>query len=396
MNARSLGFLLCGVTLLVVALSTGAAIYYLLLFAMLMMLGLGALSVLMALFTVRVEMDAPKRKLTRGQGAPLTVRVRYYSFLPVRSFQLVMRVPEDDRAHETMEVSLAPFMQKEFKYELPCPHIGVFHVGVAGVRACDIFQLFSFTRGLAGHQALLEIHPSITKLPPMELHAGDSETSKITRMTEDTASPSDVRGYRAGDPLKRIHWKLSVRKRELMVRTYEESTRPDTLILPDLSPINFMRSQALTLMDAIRETAASVALAQLSAGYPVRMPLMCERPSEISGINEHASPPFLDALMRVSFDSPYPYDQVLALEMRRMQRTGGAVLITSRLTPRTCEVAEHLRRYGMQVSVCWITETHRSEAMEMLQRLKLMGIQAHRIDPWDKGLNEESLQVSYG
>lgn len=403
MNARSLVFLLCGLTLLIVALSTGAAIYYLLLFAMLMMLALGALSVAMALITVKVSMDAPKRKLTRGSGAPMSVRVRYASPLPVRSFQLVLLVPEDERAEETMELSLSPFIEKQFDYELPCPHRGVFHVGIKSVRVTDVFQLFSFSRLIRNKQSLIEVRPRVTRLPAMELRSGDSEPTTITRMTEDTASPSDVRNYLQGDPLKKIHWKLSVRKRELLVRNYEESSRPDTLILTDLSPLTSMRSQALTVQDMITETAASIARAQMAEGYPVRMPLMSAQPQEQSGKNELDFGRFLDALMRVKFDSPYPYEQVLMLEMRRMQRTGGAVLITSRLTPRIADIAQQLRRYGMQVCVCWVTETRRSEAMEMLERLTLTGIQAHRIDPWDLGLNEESLmgadplkQVTYG
>ena len=59
----------------------------------------------------------------------------------------------------------------------------------------------------------------------------------ISRMTEDAASPSGVRDWIPGDALKKVHWKLTMRKRELMVRTYEESARPDTLLLVDLAPL---------------------------------------------------------------------------------------------------------------------------------------------------------------
>lgn len=391
MTVRSSVFLLIALTLLVCALSTGAQIYYLLLLCMAMMLLLGLVSVAAALLTVQVSMEMPRRKLTRGLGAPITVRVRYIGLLPVRSFRLALLVPEDERAEERMDIQLLPLVQKQFQYELPCPHRGVYHVGVSSVGVSDIFNLFSLRRKIPDQQVLLEVRPRATQLPPMELRSGESEPEVLTRMTEDQASPSDVRNYLRGDPLKKIHWKLSIRKRELLVRTYEESSRPDTLILVDLSPLSLMRSQALTIEDMITETAASIALAQLRAGYPVRMPLMSQNPQEASGKSEQDSARFMDALMRVRFDSPYPYEQVLTLEMRRMQRTGGAVLVTARLTPRTCDIAAQLKRYGMQVCVCWVTDTRRIEALEMLERLTLMGIQAHRIDPFDRGLNEESL-----
>ncbi|MDL2206087.1 DUF58 domain-containing protein [Eubacteriales bacterium OttesenSCG-928-N13] len=388
MRMRLPVFLLCFVTLLIVALSTGASIYYLLLLVMLMMLVTSVISVVLAVMTVKISMDTPRRKLSRGASALLSVRVKYFGLLPTRSFQLVLSVPEDVNAQQSIEVALMPFKEKQFQYEMSCPHRGLYHVGVVGVKVTDIFQLISLKRKISGNQVLLEVRPNVTRIRPIELSSGDSEPTVITRTTEDTASPSDVRNYQLGDPLKKIHWKLSIRKRELLVRNYEESSRPDTLILVDLSPINSMRSQALTMQDVICETAASIAHAQLSNNYPVRMPLMSAHPQEASGQNELSFPRFLDALMRTEFDSPYPFEQVLTLEMRRMQRTGGAVLVTARLTPRIADIAQQLRRYGMQVSLYWITETRRAEALEMMERLSILGIRTHRVDPWDKGLNE--------
>lgn len=382
-------FIVFGVALIALAaaaLATGSQIYYLLLLTMLMILAVGLVSVVMALLTVQVRIEAPQRKFTRGGIAPLKVFVRYMGLLPVRSMQLILVVPEDERAEESLEIDLVPLVERSFTYELACPHRGVYHVGVAGIRATDIFNMFSFKRRLSGTKHVVEVRPRATKLLPMELSAGESEASFITRMTEDTASPSDVRQYRLGDPLKRVHWKLSIRKRELLVRTYEESSRPDTLILLDLSPINTLRSQALAVEDLVCETGASIAMAQLQAGYPVRMPLMSSKPQEPSGKNALEFSRFQDALMRVKFDSPYPYEQVLMLEMRRIQRTGGVVMVTPRLTPRMTDIALQFKRYGMKVAVCLITEARRSEALQMLDELAALGVNAHRIDPYDGGI----------
>ena len=48
------------------------------------------------------------------------------------------------------------------------------------------------------------------------------------RSGEDVTSPEDTRAYRLGDPFKRIHWKLSIRARELIVRRFEIPEPPDT------------------------------------------------------------------------------------------------------------------------------------------------------------------------
>jgi uncharacterized protein (DUF58 family) len=172
-----------------------------------------------------------------------------------------------------------------------------------------------------------------------------------------------------------------------MVRTYEESARPDTLLLVDLTPLGAFKSHAMSTEDAICEAAASAAVAQLKAGYPVRMPLSAKEPQEINGQSAVEAGRFIDALMRVQFDSPFSFEQVLSIEMRRLSRTGGAVLVTSMLTARIADIATQFRRNGIEVKIYWVTDTQRTEALEMLTRLKLAGVRARQIDPWAENLD---------
>ena len=204
----------------------------------------------------------------------------------------------------------------------------------------------------------------------------------IARASEDNASPSDVRAWQDGDSLKKVHWKLSMRRREIMVRTYEESARPDTLIIPDLSEITAMKDQQLTMEDAVCEGCLAMAKAQLEAGYPVLMPLTSANPQEIAGRYASDLPAFADALLRVKFDSPFAYEQVLVQMMQRMQRTGGAVLCTTKLTMKTADLAMRMQRSGVQVKLMWISDDPREEAMELIERLKMNSVQVQHIDPW--------------
>lgn len=228
----------------------------------------------------------------------------------------------------------------------------------------------------------VEVYPQAKSAPAMELKPSDVGPEFRSRATEDAASPSDIRKWQDGDELKKVHWKLTLRKRELMVRTFEESARPDTLVIPDLSEITALQDQKLTLEDAICEAALGAAKAQLEAGFPVRMPLQSRRPQELSGRGAADTAAFADALMRVDFNSVYPYEQVLMLMFQRMQRTGGAVLVTSRVTTRTVDVALRMQQRGIQVKLIWITDAPRDEAREMLERLKMAGAIVEQVDPW--------------
>ena len=171
-----------------------------------------------------------------------------------------------------------------------------------------------------------------------------------------------------------------MRRREVVVRTYEESARPDTLIIPDLSSVTALKDRQLSAEDAVCEACLGAAKAQLEAGDPVRMPLTSAEPSEVSGHFPADLPAFADALMRVRFDSPYAYEQVLALMLARMQRTGGAVLATARLTTRVADLAMRMQRSGIRTRLVWATDDPREESLEMLERLKMEGVEVQRAE----------------
>ncbi len=387
MNGRAAAFLLAGLTALAAALSTGSSLYYLLGLTMGLMLLYAYASALWTLFTVRTRVDCPRRTVTRGQQIQLTALVRHMCPLPVRSLELQLAVPGDQDASGSAEISPRPFRFVKYEAAFRCPHRGAYQVGVTHLTVTDLFGLVTLSRKARGQMARLEVRPRVSQEPPMALQSVEFGVEHISRMTEDMASPSGVRDWIPGDALKKVHWKLSMRKRELMVRTYEESARPDTLILVDLAPLTALRSHAMSTEDAICEAAASAAVAQLTGGYPVRMPLSARSPQEITGQSAAEADRFIDALMRVRFDSPYSYEQVLSIEMRRMSRTGGAVMITSALSPRIADIATQFRRSGIQVKVFWVTDTQRTEALEMMTRLKLAGVIARQIDPWAENLS---------
>ena len=86
--------------------------------------------------------------------------------------------------------------------------------------------------------------------------------------------------------------------------------------------------------------------------------------------------------MRVAFDSPYAYEKVLMLMLARMQRTGGAVLVTARLTAKCADLALRMQRSGIRTKFVWVTDDPREESLALLERLKMEHVLVECVDPW--------------
>lgn len=382
LSARRMGYGLCMASLLAAGLSTGTRLYYLIFLMLLMMLALGLLSVVWTLFSVRVEMKGMRARVTRGDSLTAVFTVRHTSLLPVSAIRVTLSVPSGYAAGQDVVVTTSPFVTRTFKQTIPCPHRGIYEAGVTQISVSDVFDMIRLSRRPNLRLMRMEVRPKVSNVEPMILQNSDMGPEFRFTASEDNASPSDVRKWADGDELKKIHWKLSLRKRELMVRTYEESARPDTLIIPDLQETAALRDQQLTLEDCICEASLNAAKAQLEAGYPVRMPLTSARASELAAQFPSDFPTLLDAVMKVAFDSPYDYERVLMLMQGRMQRTGGAVLVTARLTTRIADLAMRMQQSGMSTKLIWVSDDDRDENLTMLERLKMGGVEAERMDPW--------------
>lgn len=375
-------FALAAATLLVTGLSTGAGIYYLFFYLLAALFALSVITVLATAFTLKVEVKGVRARAVRGENIPLIITVRHFCPLPAADVRLRFAMPEADTGMNTITAFLPPFARREFRFVMRCPHRGMYEAGIDCAIVSDVFGLIEFRRRLRGQKVKVEVLPRIRAQAALELRAGDTGPESRSRAAEDASSPSGVRAWQDGDVLKKVHWKLTMRKRELMVRTYEESARPDTLILPDLSPINALQDQALTIEDCVCEICLGAARAQLMNSDPVSMPLTSAAPVEPAGRSIAEAAKFQTALARVRFDSPYSYEQVLASMSRRMQRTGGAVLVTPRLTMRIADAAVRMRQMGMTVNVFWISDAQRDEILALTARLKLAGVGARVINPW--------------
>ena len=383
LNSRRAGFALMAAAMLAAGLSTGIRLYYLVFAGLAAMPVLGLVSAAWTLYTLKFDIKGVKLRVERGDRMTAVFTVRHACPLPVASIRVLLNVPSAYAPTQEVNVSCPPFVRRTFRQVIHCPHRGVYRAGVTRISVTDVFSLVCLSRDPGVGLAKLEVLPRARTVTPLRLNTIDQGPQTIRRAVEDNASPSDVRSWQEGDELKKVHWKLSLRKRELLVRTYEETARPDTLIIPDLGQANAMKDQQLTLEDCICEAALGAALAQLRAGYPVRMPLVGSKPTEISGQFPADITAFTDALLRAQFDSPYGYEQVLMPMMARFQRTGGAVLVTARLTTRIADMALRTQRAGVATRLVWVSEDDREESMALIERLKMAGVQAERMDPWE-------------
>ncbi len=357
MTRRGMAVLSALITCAVCALSLGNRLYAYAALLLILVLLYGFLSCLWARCTARCSQRLSAPTAVRGESARLFLQAEHRCLLPVARLRGEFAY---DRQSGECVFSPAPFCTHEKQLTLNARHVGQYPAGLKSLIISDIFGLFEMKIKARKDVSFLTVLPRPFDIDKPRFTLGDDGRAALARTQEDYSAPEDVRAYRPGDAMKRIHWKLSSRKKELLVRRYETPAPPDTLILLDcdepLGGENVPEGKE-SLRDALCETAVAVARLQMEDGSPVRLPIYGAKANEFS--SDHAASLSLlqEMLSCQPFGGGEDFSRVLNLELRRMRRTGATVIITTRLDARIVEGVSHIRRMGPSARLYLVTYT---------------------------------------
>lgn len=136
-------------------------------------------------------------------------------------------------------VSLTPEIIKEEHYYLPLDttYCGCLKIHIENASSNDIFGFAAVTLKSAVFAATYTVYPPLFDVDVQLTHANRIALSGITydphRRGKDTTEVFEMRDYQPGDPLKAIHWKVSARLDELVVREASRPTDSDVMLLVD-------------------------------------------------------------------------------------------------------------------------------------------------------------------
>ena len=367
--------------LTVAALSTGSTVFLAGALLVWTLLLTGFLGVWWASRTLTVTSLLTDATVQRGEDVTLEIGVKYGGFIPIAPPSVEISAGPA-RPAQPLKLTGMPGSQQRLTLNFHAAHVGATSPGVKRVVITDLLGMFTVEKSPKAQGGELIVLPLPFDVGALTYAAGDSGAESMARAAEDVTSPSDVRTYQQGDAMKKIHWKLSMRKQELMVRRFEAPVMPDALVLLDCSkpPKTADESAQLDLRDALLETAASVMQQNINTDHPARLPIHGDHPIELD--KGMGMPVILEALSRVDFSAPDKFDRMRQLEMRRMRKVGCTVVISARLNSRMVDVMVAMRRMGPTMRLYLVTfDPDDQTKLTLISKLQGAGIEVCYVTP---------------
>ena len=180
--------------------------------------------------------------------------------------------------------------RREVEYPLLGRVRGRFATGPLRVRTTDPFGLVQLDRQFVATTEVM-VTPQVVPLPAIRTVGGAGSTGEARPHRIGVIGQDDVlvREYRQGDDVRRIHWRSTARRDELMVRREEQAWDPSaSIVLDSRAAAHAGRGMHNSIEWAI-SAAASIALHFLDDGFSVEI-YEADGPMRISGsMGQHSS-----------------------------------------------------------------------------------------------------------
>lgn len=208
-----------------------------------------------------------------GQVIPLNIVIRRKNRLPLGAMQMQLTM-ENKMYRETREENI--YVKPEEKQEicreemLLMKDCGSVYTTLVSLNCQDFLGIFQWKKKLEKqtetlvYPAQLQVHVELTRRPETKT---SGELYDPYRKGQDVSEVAGLRGYAEGDSLGSIHWKLSSKLDNLIVREFACPANYSVLILYDV-----MKNTDGTPIDNERNNAVLALTAALSEGL-IRMGL---------------------------------------------------------------------------------------------------------------------------
>ena len=268
LTARGAGALIAALGCMIAANLLGARI----------LLYIGVLLAALTLFSL-LAVRLPRRsgRVTRQISTDL-LTVSETSRVTVRFALKALRVPRG-LWHDTLPEAVIgdaggeyPPQTGQLTYLITGVRRGVWPLGPLMLRTVDPFGLAQREQSF-GDTRSVTVVPELFALAPLAVRigaAGGTAHTSSTRLGQgsDNLSP---RGYIPGDSMRRIHWRATAHRGQLMVRQEEEESSPDAVVVLDRSGRHWDAPgvDADPAFEAAVSLCASAAAHLASEGYSV-------------------------------------------------------------------------------------------------------------------------------
>lgn len=307
-------------------------------------------------FTYTQEID--KKFITKGESIHFTCTVSNESkfFYPDLEINFYGHDSIFNAYFKRKKVSVPPCCKKDYPFPLVCPYRGYYAVGIKKVYITDFLGLVRVPYNVF-NPLYITVYPRIIPLKHFHIERNVMEKSEqmLSKQIGESAIMSDIRQYAYGDSMRKIHWKLTAKRQELMVKNYDAMSSTGNVILLDLNKGIYDIMTNTIIEDKAIECTVAILYYCLQQEFATQLSYYNQSFIQHSAENMRDFEGLYQILFKIKFDATISIDQVFHLRQIQLAQSGNVILVTALLTYALYEEVYRLILENHTVSIIYIS-----------------------------------------
>ena len=196
---------------------------------------------------------------------------------------------------------------------------------------------------------------------------------------------SDIRKYSYGDTLRKIHWKATAKRNELMVKNYDNTAQLFVVLFLDLKENYFGEEKNLIIEDQAIECIVAVINYCLRNWIPVKLVYYDEGIKKIEGKNTLDFDIFYDLMRKIRFNQTVSISDVINAYLNNEIEKTNMIVFTINLDYGLYNQIYETACAGYDMTLIYISPEeigagNREEENKIIEGLKEVGVKVFKVN----------------
>ncbi|MBC8062485.1 MAG: DUF58 domain-containing protein [Clostridiaceae bacterium] len=367
------------VTLLILSLLLGLAyggvLFYYIFYSMFFLLISTSIYIAIINHYIKIEINFEADYLYAGDTADCTTILKCEVDLPVPYIEIRSAVFETAFTEYTAQlVSLTTEESHWIKNSIVFHKRGIYNLGKVNLKIRDVFNVIELRKNIITKD-YVKVYPKIYEM--INLTSGGKDIFRdsidFKGNNEDQFTVRDVRKYRQGDSLKRIHWKLSARYGELYVKNFENISGEEIVIFVDLNKKNNDYDIYGVYEERVVDMAISLINMMRKKDIQTKVYVNSKVPREFNILGKEDFNSLLEYFINQESDSELDFSEYIQKNYYKIHRVNKLVAVTTKIDEKVVSNVIGIKNSGYSIALYHSLEEKKD--LQLSEELKLRGIE---------------------
>lgn len=329
---------------------------------------------------LHVVFRGKKNSYTVGESDDLEILVKDYSIPYLYIFNNSIKL--FDKNYNGHCVYVDSNTSGIIKLNLTFNSRGVFDLGKFNIIGYDLFNIFSLKKEYYVENKQIKVYPKIYSIDGKWVFGdGTCDSRSINRnFNEDTSLLKDIRKYVSGDSLKRVHWKLSAKHRQLYVKNFESTSGKLGNVFLNMSRGSYTSDNGKWVEDKCIEIAASLINYMNINGIKSKIFISDSKNTKLEVYNLQSFNEFMEDMVREKSDGNIDFCDFIDMNIKYISYGGLIYIVTSEVHEKLWNTLCSLinKNYKIVLLYC-LVDTYNAKYMESLEKIGVKTININSI-----------------